>query len=91
MNSLQKIVDWKKEEIKSLPPIRGIEMTLEIGRRHGLHDLESALQEPSMQIIAEVKRRFPKTHRFLDTPYTFVIICFVEAKLIIRFGKIKFC
>ena len=59
LNSLQKIVEWKKEEIKSLPPIRGIEITLEIGRRHGLHDLESALQEPSMQVIAEVKRRSP--------------------------------
>ena len=65
VNSLQKIVDWKKEEIKSLPPIRGIEMTLEIGRRHGLHDLESALQEPSMQIIAEVKRRSPSEGEIL--------------------------
>ena len=65
MNSLQKIVDWKKEEIKSLPPMRGIEMTLEIGRRHGLHDLESALQEPSMQVIAEVKRRSPSEGEIL--------------------------
>ncbi len=58
-------MDWKKEEIRCLPPIRGIEMTLEIGRRHGLHDLESALQEPTMQVIAEVKRRSPSEGEIL--------------------------
>ena len=30
-----------------------------MGRNYGLHDLESALQEPGMQVIAEVKRKSP--------------------------------
>lgn len=59
MDSLQKIIDWKKEEITKIQPARGVDATLEIGRDYGLHDLESALQEPGMQVIAEVKRKSP--------------------------------
>lgn len=59
MNSLQKIVDWKKTEIQSLTEAQGIESTLALGRNSSLHDLESCLQEPGMQIIAEVKRKSP--------------------------------
>ena len=59
MDSIQKIIDWKKEEITKIQPARGVDATLEIGRDYGLHDLESALQEPGMQVIAEVKRKSP--------------------------------
>ena len=59
MNALQKIVDWKKTEIQSLNEAQGIEKTLASGRSFSLHDLESCLQEPGMQIIAEVKRKSP--------------------------------
>ncbi len=65
MNSLQKIVDWKKQEIKKIEPARGVDATLQIGRYYGLHDLESALQEPGMQIIAEVKRKSPSEGEIL--------------------------
>lgn len=59
MNSLLEIIEWKKNEIKTLPIARGLEETIKSGRHCRLHDLESVLQEPGMQVIAELKRRSP--------------------------------
>lgn len=78
MNALQKIIDWKNTEIKSLNEAQGIDKTLASGRSFSLHDLESSLQEPGMQIIAEVKRKSPSEGDILGEQDIVDIACQYE-------------